>query len=115
MSRVEDLVGYHVITTLCCPYTKRLLSNTKAGLFFQYANALGAFRAIFKDAPKPNPVSTLRHRNQDETCSLHYAGDMLHQLTDGLRKNPQIDATRGLVTSMKWDESVCTHHLFASR
>ncbi|KAM7209598.1 Pyridine nucleotide-disulfide oxidoreductase domain containing protein [Naviculisporaceae sp. PSN 640] len=86
-------------------------SNTKAGLFFQYANALGAFRAIFKDVPKPNAVSTIRSLTQDDTCSLHYAGDMLQQLTDGLRKNRQIDSTRGQVTSLNWDESTSTWSL----
>ncbi|KAM7222600.1 Pyridine nucleotide-disulfide oxidoreductase domain containing protein [Rhypophila decipiens] len=84
-------------------------SNTKAELFSQFAVALKPFEEIcdaaLKPERKPNALTELRQLPQDKTCSLHYAGNMLKLLTDGLAMHDRVSAHPGGVGTMTWDKS----------
>ncbi|KAJ5092181.1 hypothetical protein NUU61_007051 [Penicillium alfredii] len=74
-------------------------SNTKVSLFQAYATAVQPFRTVIDNARAPNAFSTLAKLDQDKTCHLHYAADMVRGLTDGLMKMEQVYACRGFVTA----------------
>ncbi|KAK3936498.1 pyridine nucleotide-disulfide oxidoreductase-domain-containing protein [Diplogelasinospora grovesii] len=79
-------------------------SNTTAGLFTAYAQAVKPFREICEAAPpEKDGVAKLQQLPQDKTCSLYYAGDMLQVLTDGLLTHNRVEAYRGRVTDATWD------------
>jgi hypothetical protein len=44
--------------------------------------------------------------DQEKTCHLHYAADMIRGLTDGLLKMEQVYACRGFVTAANLSEKV---------
>lgn len=44
--------------------------------------------------------------DQDETCSLHYAADMIKDLTAGLMKMKQVSPFRGEVMSANFEDNV---------
>ncbi|KAK5655478.1 hypothetical protein OQA88_5749 [Cercophora sp. LCS_1] len=77
-------------------------SNTKAALFLQYARALEPFRQICDASPEPNPVRAIEALDQEKTCSLGLAGNMLRYLTNGLTSHERIEATPGFVTGARW-------------
>ncbi|KAI0556007.1 hypothetical protein F4679DRAFT_520684 [Xylaria curta] len=79
-------------------------SNTKVGLFVQFANEVSPFKAILEAAPKPNALTALQSLPQDQGCRLSYAADMCLMLTDGLAVHPQVKSHRGKVTSATLDE-----------
>ncbi|KAK3330447.1 pyridine nucleotide-disulfide oxidoreductase-domain-containing protein [Apodospora peruviana] len=86
-------------------------SNTTAGLFLEYSKALDPFRQLCEAAPKPNAVTAVQDLPQDQTCSLHHAGDMLQLLTDGLVRHERVETCLGQVTGAKWDEATSTWSL----
>ena len=57
-------------------------------------------------SPTPNPFATLAKLDQDKTCHLHHAGDMVRALTDGIAKMDQIYQCRGVVTAANQSGSV---------
>ncbi|KAI0877089.1 hypothetical protein GGS24DRAFT_168179 [Hypoxylon argillaceum] len=79
-------------------------SNTKVGLFVQFAHDVSPFKAIVEATPKPNALTTLLALPQDEGCHLSYAADMCVMLTDGLTAHPQVQPHQGKVTSAVLDE-----------
>ncbi|KAI0129149.1 pyridine nucleotide-disulfide oxidoreductase-domain-containing protein [Xylariales sp. AK1849] len=79
-------------------------SNTKAGLFLGYAQAVKPFQEVIENTPTPNAATKLEELPQDSTCSLHLAGDMLQMLSDGLVKNKRVEYCRGRVTEAIWIE-----------
>ncbi|KAK1758184.1 pyridine nucleotide-disulfide oxidoreductase-domain-containing protein [Echria macrotheca] len=81
-------------------------SNTKIGLFLEYARALEPFREIYEKSPKQNAIRVLEAMPKDETCSLGYAGDMLRQLTQGLAAHERINkVTAHVVTSERQSDA----------
>ncbi|PKY06053.1 hypothetical protein P168DRAFT_280902 [Aspergillus campestris IBT 28561] len=74
-------------------------SNTKVGLFQAYATAVQPFRSVIDSTPAPNPFTTMAKLDQDKTCHLHHAADMMRALTDGVVKMEQVYACRGMVTA----------------
>jgi hypothetical protein len=81
-------------------------SNTKAGLFLCYAEAVKPFQEILKTTSKPNAASALEELPQDDTCPLGYAGDMLQMLSDGLVKHDRVEVWQGKVTEASRNEGV---------
>ena len=81
-------------------------SNTKTALFLSYVDALPCFKDIVAATPQPNAIDTIKELPQDLTCSLHYGGDMLKLLSDGLVKHGQVESTAGEVTRAVWNEQV---------
>jgi hypothetical protein len=81
-------------------------SNTKVGLFLAYAQGTAPFQDIVKDASKPNAITALEDLPQDSTCSLHYAGDMLQFLSDGLAKHERVSRYEGRITEANLEEGV---------
>ncbi|KAI8947277.1 hypothetical protein F4801DRAFT_561244 [Xylaria longipes] len=79
-------------------------SNTKVGLFVQFANEVSPFKAIVDATPKPNALTALQELPQDQGCHLSYAADMCLMLTGGLAVHPQVQSHRGKVTSATLDE-----------
>ncbi|KAI1740511.1 hypothetical protein F4680DRAFT_90177 [Xylaria scruposa] len=79
-------------------------SNTKVGLFVQFANEVSPFKAILEATPKPNALTALQNLPQDQGCRLSYAADMCLMLTNGLAVHPQVKSHRGMVTSATLDE-----------
>ncbi|KAJ6120298.1 hypothetical protein N7523_004578 [Penicillium sp. IBT 18751x] len=74
-------------------------SNTKVALFQAYATATQPFKTVIENSPRPNAFSTLAKLDQEKTCHLHYAADMIRDLTDGLIKMDPVHAYRGFVTA----------------
>lgn len=73
-------------------------SNTTVKLFLEYGRALDSFRRVAQKTPQPNALTTLEHLDPNATCSLHHAGDMLQQLSDGLRREEdRVTACEGVV------------------
>ncbi|KAI1426253.1 hypothetical protein F5Y12DRAFT_288242 [Xylaria sp. FL1777] len=79
-------------------------SNTKVGLFVQFAHDVSPFRTIVEASPKPNALTALQELPQDQGCHLSYAGDMCLMLTQGLVVHPQVQSHQGSVTSATLDE-----------
>ncbi|KAJ6024856.1 hypothetical protein N7540_005653 [Penicillium herquei] len=74
-------------------------SNTKVALFQAYGTALQPFRTVIENTPQPNAFTTMAKLDQEKTCHLHYAADMIRGLTDGLKKMQDVYACHGFVTS----------------
>ena len=49
--------------------------------------------------------------DQDKTCHLHHAADMMRALTDGVVKMEQVYACRGMVTAADQTGNVSDHPL----
>ncbi|OKO94375.1 hypothetical protein PENSUB_11642 [Penicillium subrubescens] len=74
-------------------------SNTKVALFQAYATAVQPFKTVIESTPRPNAFTTMAKLDQEKTCHLGYAADMIRGLTDGLIKMDQVHACRGFVTA----------------
>ncbi|KAJ5675801.1 hypothetical protein N7462_008698 [Penicillium macrosclerotiorum] len=74
-------------------------SNTKVSFFQAYATGVQPFRDVIENAQRPNAFTTIAKLDQEKTCHLHYAADMVRGLTDGLMKLEQVYACRGFVTT----------------
>lgn len=81
-------------------------SNTKVALFQAYSTAVQPFRTVIDTTPTPNAFSTLAKLDQDKTCHLHHAADMLRALTDGIVKMDQLYSCRGEVVAANQASSV---------
>ena len=87
-------------------------SNTKVALFQSFATAVEPFRTVIENTPKPNAFTRLAKLDQEQTCHLSYAADMIRSLTDGLIKMDQVQACRGFVTAANLDSTVSQSSLF---
>ncbi|KAF7594243.1 hypothetical protein BBP40_009795 [Aspergillus hancockii] len=72
-------------------------SNTKVALFQAYATAVQPFRTVINSTRIPSPFSTMAKLDQEKTCHLHHAADVVRALTDGIVKMDQVYACRGHV------------------
>lgn len=90
-------------------------SNTKVALFEAYATATQPFRNVIENTRLPNAFSTMSKLDQEKTCHLHYAADMIRDLTNGLTKMEQVYACRGFVTAAKLTNKVCPPKLSPGR
>ena len=99
-------------------------SNTKVGLFIDYAQAVAPFRKIVSSTPsrsrweepsesdgvsvgsaeKPDKLQALRELDPTKGCTLSYGGDMLAMLTDGLKRTPGVITQRGKVAEAVLNE-----------
>ncbi|KAJ5997654.1 hypothetical protein N7499_005951 [Penicillium canescens] len=79
-------------------------SNTKVSLFQAYATATQPFQKAIENTSLPNAFSALAKLDQDKTCHLHYAADMVRGLTDGLKKMDDVYACRGFVSAANLSE-----------
>ncbi|KAK6439057.1 hypothetical protein LTR95_004740 [Oleoguttula sp. CCFEE 5521] len=98
-------------------------SNTKVGLFVDFATALAPFRRIVSSTPsrsrwdepnesdgvavsgKADKLQDLRSLEQGKGCDLSHAADMCLILTEGLRRTPGVVAQPGQVEGAVLDES----------
>lgn len=81
-------------------------SNTKVALFQAYATAVQPFRSVINSTRIPSPFSTMAKLDQEKTCHLHHAADMVRALTEGITKMDQVYACRGYVTAANLVEKV---------
>lgn len=81
-------------------------SNTKVSFFEAYATAVQPFRNVVRTTPVPNAFTTMMKLDQNQTCSLHYAVDVLKVLIDGLVKHDQVHPCRGMVTKADLKDKV---------
>lgn len=81
-------------------------SNTKVALFQSFATATQPFQKVIENSRSPNAFTTLAKLDQDKTCSLGYAADMIRGLTDGLMKMEQVNAFRGFVAAANLNSEV---------
>ncbi|KAF2724738.1 hypothetical protein K431DRAFT_281689 [Polychaeton citri CBS 116435] len=97
-------------------------SNTKVGLFVDFATAVAPFRKIVSSTPsrsrweepsesdgvvvggKPDKLRALRELDQGKGCRLGYAADMCLMLTEGLRKTPGIHSQQAKVKQAVLDD-----------
>ncbi|KAI0006395.1 pyridine nucleotide-disulfide oxidoreductase-domain-containing protein [Xylariaceae sp. FL0662B] len=76
-------------------------SNTKVSHFLSYAQGVEPFRKIAETTSKPNGISVLQDLPHGDTCSLQYAGNMLHTLSEGLLKHDRVASLKGTVLEVK--------------
>lgn len=81
-------------------------SNTKVALFKAYATSVQPFRSVIKNTPSPSPFTTLEKLDENETCHLYHAADMIRALTEGVTKMDQVYPCRGSVTAANLAKSV---------
>ena len=81
-------------------------SNTKVGLFAQWATGTKAFSEIIESVPKPNPYDRLLSLDQDKGCILGDAIDVAKLLSDGLRRDSRVDSVIGQVDAISKDRDV---------
>jgi hypothetical protein len=81
-------------------------SNTKVALFQSFATATQPFQKVIDNSRTPNAFTTLAKLDQDKTCHLAYAADMIRGLTDGLLKLDQVHAFRGFVAAANLNDQV---------
>ncbi len=75
-------------------------SNTKAGLFVQWATGTNTFSDIIDRAPRGNAFEKLQSLNQDKTCQLADAIDVAKLLSDGLRNHPRVTSIMSTVNHL---------------
>lgn len=97
-------------------------SNTKVGLFIDFATAVSAFRKIVSGAPSrsrweepsesdsvsvgnKDKLQNLRRLDATKGCDLSHAADMVVMLTEGLKKTPGIVTQKGRVGEAVLDEA----------
>jgi hypothetical protein len=98
-------------------------SNTKVGLFIDYATSVGAFRRIVSGTPsrsrheepsesdgvsisgKPDKLQALRSMDATKGCQLSHAADMMLMLTQGLKRTPGVITQQGRLADATLDES----------
>lgn len=81
-------------------------SNTKAGLFVQWATGTDAFSEIIDRAPRGNAFEKLKSFNPSETCQLSDAIDVAKLLSDGLRNDPRVTSITGTVNHLAKQKDV---------
>ncbi|PYH46655.1 uncharacterized protein BP01DRAFT_381680 [Aspergillus saccharolyticus JOP 1030-1] len=79
-------------------------SNTKVSFFQAYATAVQPFRSVIANTRMPNPFTTMAKLDQDKTCHLHHAADVVCALTEGITKMDSVLACRGTVTAANLSE-----------
>jgi thioredoxin reductase len=81
-------------------------SNTKTGMFAQWATGTKAFSRIVESTPKPNAYERLLSFDQDKGCVLGDAVDVAKLLSDGLRRDPRVDSVVGRVEAVSKDRNL---------
>ncbi|KAF2103181.1 hypothetical protein NA57DRAFT_15349, partial [Rhizodiscina lignyota] len=81
-------------------------SNTKAGLFVQWATGTKVFSEIIDRAPKGNAFERLKSVDQDKTCQLADAIDVAKLLSDGLRSDPRVTSITATVSHLAKQKDV---------
>lgn len=81
-------------------------SNTKAGLFVDYAKGTNAFRHVLQGQAEPGAVAKLEQLPQDKGCSINNVADMVVELTGGVRKLNEVDTREGKVSGASWNSKV---------
>ncbi|KAJ5782830.1 FAD-dependent pyridine nucleotide-disulfide oxidoreductase [Penicillium paradoxum] len=80
-------------------------SNTKVSLFQAFSKATQPFQKVIDNTKSPNAFSTLAKLDQESTCSLGFAADMVRSLTTGLMKMEEVYACHGMVKSANLNEA----------
>ncbi|KAL2869969.1 uncharacterized protein BJX67DRAFT_378524 [Aspergillus lucknowensis] len=80
-------------------------SNTKVALFQAFATATQPFRSVISSTRVPNAFTTMAKLDQEKTCHLHHAADVVRALTDGIVKMDQVYACRGRVSAANLDHT----------
>jgi thioredoxin reductase len=83
-------------------------SNTKAGLFVQWATGTNAFASIIDRAPRNNAFEKLEALDQDRTCQLADAIDVAKLLSDGLRSDPRVASVTSAVSHLAKQKDLWT-------
>ncbi|KAG0157376.1 hypothetical protein PDIDSM_4561 [Penicillium digitatum] len=81
-------------------------SNTKVSLFQAFAKATQPFQKVIDNTKTPNAFTKLAKLDQEATCTLGFAADMVRGLTDGLMKMEEVYACHGFVKSANLNETV---------
>ncbi|OJJ46274.1 hypothetical protein ASPZODRAFT_2092057 [Penicilliopsis zonata CBS 506.65] len=80
-------------------------SNTKVSFFQAYATAVQPFRTVISSTPIPNAFLTISKLDQNKTCTLDHAADMVRALTDGIVGMDEVDQCVGTVTAATLENS----------
>ncbi|TAQ84923.1 hypothetical protein B7494_g6750 [Chlorociboria aeruginascens] len=79
-------------------------SNTKVKLFIAYASEPPAFRDVVRETEKPNAYTRLQDLEQENTCKIAEAADLVIMLTKGLDIEKGVSKQVGCVTGASWSE-----------
>ena len=81
-------------------------SNTKAGLFAQWATGTKTFSDVIESTPKPNAYERLLSLDQNKGCILGDAIDVAKLLSDGIRRDSRVDSVVGRVEALSKDRNL---------
>lgn len=79
-------------------------SNTKVNRFMAYAEGVSPFREVAKEAKAPNAYTTLQDMDQDKTCHIAQAADLVIMLTKGLDESKGVFKLHSTASSATWTE-----------
>jgi thioredoxin reductase len=83
-------------------------SNTKAGLFVQWATGKEAFSAAIARAPRGNAFEKLKALDPNKTCWLSDAIDVAKLISDGLRSDPRVTSVTSTVNHLAKQKKIWT-------
>ncbi|KAE9380637.1 hypothetical protein N431DRAFT_459558 [Stipitochalara longipes BDJ] len=86
-------------------YYREVPSNTKVKRFMSYAEGVSPFREIEQEAKAPNAYTFLQKLDQDKTCHIAQAADLVIMLTKGLNESKGVYKQLGSARSATWAES----------
>jgi thioredoxin reductase len=85
-------------------------SNTKAGLFVQWATGTDAFLAAIDRAPRGNAFEKLKALDPEKTCRLSDAIDVAKLISDGLRSDPRVTSVTSTVNHLAKQKDIWSIH-----
>jgi hypothetical protein len=69
-----------------------------------YAEGVFSFREVEKETKAPNAYTILQNLDQDKTCHIAQAADLVIMLTKGLDESKGVFKIRGTALSATWTE-----------
>jgi hypothetical protein len=69
-----------------------------------YAEGVSPFREVEKDAKAPNAYKFLKNLDQDKTCHIAQAADLVIMLTKGLNESKGVYKQLGRAKYATWTE-----------
>ncbi|KAH8789424.1 pyridine nucleotide-disulfide oxidoreductase-domain-containing protein [Hyaloscypha sp. PMI_1271] len=86
-------------------YYREVPSNTKVNRFMFYAEGVSAFREAVKEAKAPNAYTVLQNLDQNKTCHIAQAADLITMLTGALNEPKGVYKQFGKALHATWTES----------
>jgi hypothetical protein len=69
-----------------------------------YAEGVSPFREVEKEAKAPNAYTFMKSLDQDKTCHIAQAADLVIMLTEGMNESKGVYKQQGKANSADWTE-----------